>query len=345
MRTTLPAGLAQGAAAGLQLLLLAGLAAVSGLGPVGLLAGVVYTAALLGLLAAAMRHADRPSLGPADVVTLARALLAGGVTALVADGLVTGTTATPNLVVLATVALVLDAVDGQVARRTRTASAMGARFDMEVDAFLIVVLSAHVAGAVGPWALAIGAMRYAFVAAGWALPWLRGPLPPSYAGKCVAALQGVVLVVVGAGVIGRPAGVGLVATALALLCWSFGRDVLRLRRAAVREVEVPQQRQAPTAERTPVPSRSDPVREGGRWSRTPPCESARADGRGRLGRRKRADRTPRPLSGGAGRCCGRHRGEVGVGRIGHTSPGTAPSDFPRNPSRSSASSAVATKHW
>jgi phosphatidylglycerophosphate synthase len=225
MRTTLPAGLAQGAAAGLQLLLLAGLAAVSGLGPVGLLAGVVYTAALLGLLAAAMRHADRPSLGPADVVTLARALLAGGVTALVADGLVTGTTATPNLVVLATVALVLDAVDGQVARRTRTASAMGARFDMEVDAFLIVVLSAHVAGAVGPWALAIGAMRYAFVAAGWALPWLRGPLPPRYWRKVVAATQGIILVVAAADVLPHALTIALVAASLALLGESFGRDI------------------------------------------------------------------------------------------------------------------------
>ena len=36
---------------------------------------------------------------------------------------------------------VLDAVDGHVARRTGTATAFGARFDMEVDAFLIVVLS------------------------------------------------------------------------------------------------------------------------------------------------------------------------------------------------------------
>ena len=38
-------------------------------------------------------------------------------------------------------ALALDGVDGQVARRTGTASELGARFDMEVDAFLILVLS------------------------------------------------------------------------------------------------------------------------------------------------------------------------------------------------------------
>ena len=42
---------------------------------------------------------------------------------------------------LASVALILDGVDGKVARRTRNASAFGARFDMEVDAFLILVFS------------------------------------------------------------------------------------------------------------------------------------------------------------------------------------------------------------
>ena len=118
---------------------------------------------------------------------------------------------------------------GQVARRTGTASAVGARFDMEVDAVLVLVLSAHVAGLVGPWVLAIGGMRYLFVAAGWVLPWLRGPLSPTTAGKTVAALQGVALVVASSAVLPATPTALLVAAALALLCWSFGRDVLRLR--------------------------------------------------------------------------------------------------------------------
>ena len=71
------------------------------------------------------------------------------------------------LVRLAAVALALDAVDGWVARRTGTVSELGARFDMEADAFLILVLSGFVADSLGGWVLAIGLMRYAFVAAGW----------------------------------------------------------------------------------------------------------------------------------------------------------------------------------
>jgi phosphatidylglycerophosphate synthase len=228
----------QAAAASAQLLLLAALAGAFEVGLLGVLAGAGYATALLGLLSAAMWRAGRARLGPADVVTLARALLVGGVTAVVVDGLVRGAAAVPALVGLAAVALVLDGVDGQVARRTGTVSALGARFDMEVDAFLILVLSVHVAGTVGPWALAIGAMRYAFVAAGWAWPWLRGPLPPSYAGKTVAALQGVVLVVASSGLLPRGLAVALVAVALALLCCSFGRDVRRLRVGA-RAVRAP----------------------------------------------------------------------------------------------------------
>src|SRR5262249_58466408 len=105
------------------------------------------------------------------------------------------------LVAISTVALVLDAVDGRVARRTDTTSAFGARFDMEVDAFLIMVLSVYVAREWGWWVLAFGLARYVFVAAGWVLPWLRGPLPPRQWAKVVAAIVGVVLTVAAAGLL------------------------------------------------------------------------------------------------------------------------------------------------
>jgi phosphatidylglycerophosphate synthase len=223
--TLVKGGPEQAAAASAQLLILAGLAAAFGLGPLGVLVGVVYAAGLLGLLSAAMHRAGRSVLGPADVVTLARALLVGGVTAIVAESLLSGWTARAALVALASVALALDAVDGKVARRTGTTSPVGARFDMEVDAFLVLVLSVHVAGIVGPWVLAIGAMRYAFVLAGWVLPWLRGQVPPSFVAKTVAAVQGVVLVVAASQLLPHPVTVALMAVALTLLVWSFGRTV------------------------------------------------------------------------------------------------------------------------
>jgi phosphatidylglycerophosphate synthase len=209
-----------------QLLLLAVLATAVGLGPAGWLTGSVFAIALWTLLASALRRSRAHALGPADLVTLTRAVLVGGVAALVADRL--GPQPTAVFAVLTSVALALDAVDGQVARRTGTVSALGARFDMEVDAFLILVLSVQVALAEGAWVLAIGAMRYAFVAATWVLPWLRAPLAVSVARKTVAALQGVALVVASAGVLPALAAVAVTGVALALLTWSFGRDVRRL---------------------------------------------------------------------------------------------------------------------
>ncbi|GAA5167903.1 CDP-alcohol phosphatidyltransferase family protein [Amycolatopsis dongchuanensis] len=220
----------QTAAAGAQLLLLAGLAAAVGLGPAGWLTGAAFAVVLPALLTSAQRRARVTALGPADLVTLARAVLVGGVTALVADRL-GGAQPVAVFTALASVALLLDAVDGQVARRTNTVSALGARFDMEVDAFLILVLSVQAAFTHGAWVLVIGAMRYGFVAAAWVLPWLRAALPPSRARKTVAALQGILLVVVCSGVLPTLAGTAVVAAALALLTWSFGRDVHWLWRA------------------------------------------------------------------------------------------------------------------
>ena len=160
-----------------QALLIAGLAIAVGLGGVGLSpaawavgvsCGVITNAAL----ARGLSYYRADGLGPADWVTLTRATLAAGVAALVADSL--GQPAHVVLLVsLAAVALALDAVDGWVARRTRTTATLGARFDAEVDAFLILVLSVYVARSMGAWVLAIGAARYAFLAAGRSLPWMR----------------------------------------------------------------------------------------------------------------------------------------------------------------------------
>ncbi len=223
-----------GAALLAELVLLAVLAATVGLSVPGWLIGVAYGLTLTGTLIRAVWRSGRDSLGPADAVTLTRAVLIGGLTALVADTFRdTGReTPIPVMVALASAALVLDAVDGRVARRTRTVTAVGARFDMEVDAFLVLVLSAYDVRLLGGWVLLIGAARYLFVAAGWLLPWLRGPTPPRYWGKVVAATQGVVLTVAMSDMLPGPVVAVAVLGALTLLVESFGRQVLWLYRHA-----------------------------------------------------------------------------------------------------------------
>jgi phosphatidylglycerophosphate synthase len=209
--------------------LLGVVSATAGLGVAGWIVGLATGSAATALLVTARMRSGQPAMFPADWVTLTRTLLIAGVAGLVADSFGRPLSVTA-LVTLSTVALVLDAVDGQVARRTGTATPLGARLDCEVDAFLILLLSIIVSRDYGGWVLVIGAARYALLLAGWLIPWLAAPLPPRYWGKVVAAVQGIVLTVAASGLLDRLAGMIAVAAALLLLAESFGRNVIWLYR-------------------------------------------------------------------------------------------------------------------
>jgi phosphatidylglycerophosphate synthase len=210
-------------------LLLGALGGTVGLSIAGWLVGLACGLLTNLLLSRGLIRSAAAALGPANRVTLTRATLVGAAAALITEA-VSRPAPVPavlvkTLVGLAVVALVLDAVDGRVARRTGTASALGARFDMEVDAFLIFALSVYVARGLGPWVLVIGLARYTFVAVGWLLPWLRGSLPARSWRKPVAAIQGIVLTVAVAHLLPVPLMDVALAMALGLLTESFGRDV------------------------------------------------------------------------------------------------------------------------
>jgi phosphatidylglycerophosphate synthase len=213
-----------------QLALLSVLAGTVGLSLAGWLVGTACGLTTTAILSHGLTRSGAAALGAANRVTLTRAALVGGVAALVADGLVADGLDQPAsgaaLVGLAVVALVLDGLDGWVARRTGTASALGARFDMEVDAFLILVLSVYVGRSVGLWVLAIGAARYVAWAAGSVVPWMGVSVPPRYWRKPVAAIQGIVLTAAVAHLLPAPAMNAAIAVALVLLAESFGRDVV-----------------------------------------------------------------------------------------------------------------------
>jgi phosphatidylglycerophosphate synthase len=220
-----------------QLAVLTMIASTVGLGALGWLVGTACGLVTAVALVHGLTQSGSGALGAANRVTLTRATLVGGLTALVADALV-GPTSVAAAVGLAVVALVLDGVDGWVARHTGTVSALGARFDMEVDAFLILVLSVYVAQSVGPWVLAIGAARYAVWAVGSVLHWMRTPVPPRYWRKPVAAIQGIVLTAAAADLLPDIAINVAIAVAVVLLAESFGRDVVwQWRRHRVRRPE------------------------------------------------------------------------------------------------------------
>jgi phosphatidylglycerophosphate synthase len=131
------------------------------------------------------------------------------------------------IIVVSTVALILDAVDGRVARRTGTGSVLGARFDMELDAFFLLALSwlAWQSGRAGPWVLVIGALRYGFLAAGWFTERLKGDLPESFRRKAACVVSGIALLVaIGPFVPPRQAELAA-AVGVASLVYSFAVDV------------------------------------------------------------------------------------------------------------------------
>lgn len=175
-----------------------------------------------------------PGLGTANRVTLTRATLALPVIALVAHPGAVDPGARWWVIGVATVAMCLDWVDGRIARSTGTTTAFGGRFDMELDAALLLGLSVLVwwSGQVGAWVVLIGGLRYLFVGAGLLWPPLAAELPPSQRRKTVCVVQGVVLLVCLGPIIPPAAATLFAAGALGLLLHSFGTDVRWLARRA-----------------------------------------------------------------------------------------------------------------
>lgn len=217
--------------AGLCLALAWGMSAMLALGggyvPMAL---ATFITMMLVALAGVGAHHPFDRVGPANLITGVRAVI----TALIAGAIAQAPTRalTWTLVVIAILAAVLDGFDGWAARRHGTSSAFGARFDMEVDAVLILVLAALAwrFDKAGPWVLASGLMRYGFVAAAWVWPWLNAPLPPSRRRQTVCVVQIGVLIGTIAPIIRPPLSVLLAAGALATLSWSFAVDVRWLMR-------------------------------------------------------------------------------------------------------------------
>lgn len=212
-----------------------GLALVVGLGAwlfadAGILAilGGVACFVISGVFAAGKlgRHHPHALLGFANAVTLLRLAL---VSTLVIP-LVGGTPAPVAIIVIATISLSLDGVDGWLARRQGLSSPFGAGFDMEVDSIfaLVLALLAFVVGGVGWWVILLGLPRYLFGLAQFAWPWLTASLPPRYSGKVICVIQLIALIVLQSPWVPTLLDSALVVGVLAALAWSFGRDIVAL---------------------------------------------------------------------------------------------------------------------
>ena len=193
-------------------------------------AGTLFAVLMLIAIGFLSGHHPFTSFGPANQVSTTRAALATLVCALAFEPPSVRVAALVSAAAFA--ATLLDGLDGRLARQSGMSSAFGARFDLEIDALLIMALAvvAWRHDKAGSWVLLSGLMRYAFVAASWLWPWLDRPLRPSVRRQAVCVIQVGGLIITVLPTVDRPASAIVAAAALIVLACSFLVDVIWLAR-------------------------------------------------------------------------------------------------------------------
>jgi phosphatidylglycerophosphate synthase len=163
-------------------------------------------------------------IGAGNLVTGARLLAVACLLALVPEQ-------GAWIAVATALAWVFDGVDGWLARRLGESSAFGAVFDMETDShvMLLVCLYLVVSRDFGPWILAMGALRYAYVLTRWAAVTREIRERRSSWGRAIYSLA-VCSLALGCALGERI--LPLMAAATFALCASFAPDFLELLRPA-----------------------------------------------------------------------------------------------------------------
>jgi phosphatidylglycerophosphate synthase len=202
--------------------------------------GAVTALACYGLmamlvLAGLARHEHPPRFGFANAITLTRASMTALLYGIGGEWLFGGLPALGeglrwSLAILAALILILDGLDGPVARRSGLASPFGARFDMEADALFVLAICWLVmaTGAAGAWMLLFGSLRYAFLLVSLRLPRLNGPLEPARRRKAIYVAQAAAPTIGLTPFCPPSVAWGLCAAAFLLVLLSFAADSITL---------------------------------------------------------------------------------------------------------------------
>lgn len=209
-------------------------------GPFSAVSGAAAVAAFAVVGVAVAAGFERSSVGAPFGLANTLTLLRAGINCLVLGWLAEPALFAPAwrlgwgwlLVAVVAVSLALDGLDGRCARRRGQSSAFGARFDVEVDALLLVTLAlaAVVLDRAALWVLAVAAPYPLFRAAARAWPRLRGALAPSPWRKLAFGLQATALLALVTPAVPADAAAVFALLALVLVAASFGRDVHALAR-------------------------------------------------------------------------------------------------------------------
>jgi phosphatidylglycerophosphate synthase len=197
-----------------------------------LIAVLCYALVTVLVVAGLGRHAPHRHFGIANSITLSRAgfgvlLLAVAAEEALGSGQVLNTQFRWGLTAAAATALLLDAVDGWVARRNNMTSGFGVRFDMEADGLFLLGLTLIliVAGIVGAWVLASSLTYYLFRLAGHVWPMLTAPLFRSWRRKAIFGTQAALLIAAIAPALPSWIAQLCCLTGVMLLLYSFSVDI------------------------------------------------------------------------------------------------------------------------
>lgn len=217
-------GLLAAALTGLAMMMGLNFALYSGAGSlVWVPAFAIYGFGVLAVDWLAARHYPHDVFGWNNILTLFRGVL----TCVLVTPLIAGAPDTWAMVAVATAAFSLDWADGWLARRNGLVSGFGARFDVEVDGALALVLALHALsdGLAGPVVLVLGLPYYLFIAATWVLPWLGRPLRERSGRKAVCVFQIATLIVLQIPVLTAGPAFALALAASFVVLASFAIDI------------------------------------------------------------------------------------------------------------------------
>lgn len=166
------------------------------------------------------------AFGPANTITLCRNFLVAVIINILLFNY--GPHESMLIASLSISILIMDGLDGYVARKLNICSDFGARFDMESDAFFILVLCIATISVYGApyWIILIGAMRYLYVLGQYFYQPLNLPVRDRYSRKVFCVIQIVALVLPFTEVLQKGIWELLLLVSLMLLAFSFARDIV-----------------------------------------------------------------------------------------------------------------------
>lgn len=175
-----------------------------------------------GVLRARAWRSARGGLAVANILTIVRLVV------VVALGAIFAAVPRSMFVALVVSLLVLDGIDGHVARSRGESTSFGATLDMETDALTVMVLTLllHLRASIGPWVLVAGLWRYAFTFAVAFAPAL-GDVPPSRLYRSICGV--LMLLLAGAFLPWSAVAQASAAIGTGLLSFSFAHSIVRSR--------------------------------------------------------------------------------------------------------------------